>query len=240
MGKYNKWLGLGAGWILGGPIGGLVGLAIGSILDIDKKSPEHTSDGRTTRTDFAMSLLVLIATVMKADGVVRKTELEYVKTYLKKAFGPDAAQELTLILRDLLNKNIPTEDVCFQIKANLDYSSRLELLHLMYGISMADNHLDPTELRVINHIANCLGIDAKDNASIKATFYNDLSSAFDILEISENATDEEVKKAYKKMAMKYHPDKVSYLGEEVQQSANQKFKKVNEAYENIKKSRGMR
>lgn len=239
MGKYNKWLGLGAGWILGGPIGGLVGLAIGSILDINNpEQKDRYTNNATTPTDFAMSLLVLIAAVMKADGIVKKTELNYVKAYLSRTFGTDTASELSLILRDLLKRNIPTEDVCNQVAHHLDYHSRLELIHLMYGISMADGQLAPNEFRVISHIARCMGISEADNLSIKATFYNDLKSAFETLEISEDATNEEVKKAYKKMALKYHPDKVSYLGEEIQDSAKQKFQKVNEAFEKIKKERG--
>ena len=60
---------------------------------------------------------------------------------------------------------------------------------------------------------------------------------YKILEIDPNATNDEVKKAYRRMAMKFHPDKVSTLGEEVQHAAKEKFQKVNQAYENIKKER---
>jgi len=63
--------------------------------------------------------------------------------------------------------------------------------------------------------------------------------AYDVLEIPATATDEQVKKAYRKMAVKYHPDKVSYLGEEIQLAANEKFKKVNQAYQLISKERSI-
>ena len=126
-----------------------------------------------------------------------------------------------------------------EIKKNMQYESRLELLHFLYQIAKSDGNIDKSELSLIERIANFLGISSADAQSIKSTFYDDLDSAYKILEISPSATDEEVKKAYKKMAVKYHPDKVSHLGEDVQKSATEKFKKVNEAYERIKKQRNI-
>lgn len=66
-----------------------------------------------------------------------------------------------------------------------------------------------------------------------------LENDYKILEVSPDATDEEVKKAYRAAAKKHHPDKVSHLGEDVRKAAEVKFAQVNEAYERIKKSRGM-
>ena len=70
-------------------------------------------------------------------------------------------------------------------------------------------------------------------------FYKDTDSAYDVLEISPNATDDEVKSAYRRMAMKNHPDKVATLGPDVQKAAEEKFRKIQEAYETIKRQRGM-
>jgi DnaJ like chaperone protein len=70
-------------------------------------------------------------------------------------------------------------------------------------------------------------------------FYDNVEAAYKVLEISSSATNEEIKKAYRKMAVRFHPDKVSHLGPEFQKSANEKFARVNEAYNKIKKERGM-
>jgi DnaJ like chaperone protein len=121
----------------------------------------------------------------------------------------------------------------------MDYSSRLQLLQLLYSVSMADGTVHPSEIQVIDSIAGYIGISQPDLLSIKNMFVAETDSAYRILEIDRTATNDDVKKAYRRMAMKYHPDKVSHLGEEFKKSADEKFKKVNEAYEKIKKERNM-
>ena len=238
MAKYGKWIGGGLGWALLGPLGGLLGFFVGSVFD-QSGAQERMAGGRTTRGDFAVSLLVLVAAVMKADGKVLKSELEYVKKYFVQSFGEAQSQEAMIMLRDILNQQIPLRDVSTQIKQKLDYPSRLQLLHFIYGISQADGKVHPEELKVIRAIAGYMGVSQKDMDSIQSMFYEDTDSSYKILEIDKSATDEEVKKAYRKMATKYHPDKVSYLGEEFRNAAKEKFQKLSEAYENIKKERGM-
>ncbi|MFP4023188.1 MAG: TerB family tellurite resistance protein [Thiohalospira sp.] len=238
MGKFGKWIAGGLGWAFFGPIGGILGFALGSLMENVEAQPK-SGYSMTTTGSFAASLLVLVAAVMKADGRVLKSELNYVKKFFVKTFGEDSATEAIHMLRDILKQNIPVQSVCIQIKQNLDYSSRLELLHLMLGVAKADGQVDASELNTITLISSYLGIRSNDFDSIKSMFVEDVHSAYKILEIEPTATDEEVKKAYRKMAVKYHPDKVSHLGEDFQQKAKEKFQRVNEAYEKIKNERGI-
>ncbi|MCG8411958.1 MAG: TerB family tellurite resistance protein [Bacteroidales bacterium] len=238
MGKFGKWIAGGLGWAFGGPIGGILGFALGSMFETPDFTKTKTSTS-TTVGSFAMTLLVLVAAVMKADGKVLKSELNFVKKYFIKAFGEDSAVEAIRMLRDILNQNIPISSVGLQIKQNLDYSSRLELLNLLFGVAQADGQIDVSELNVISSIALHMGLNSKDFESIKTMFIANVDSAYKILEIDKNATNEEVKKAYRKMAVKFHPDKVSHLGEDFQKQAKEKFQKVNEAYEKIKKERNL-
>ncbi len=228
------------GWALGGPIGGVLGFVIGSMFDNREGGPRTRLFTGTTHGDFTMSLLVLVAAVMKADGRVMKSELDYVRDYFTRSFGPAASQEAMLYLRDLLNQQIPLRDVSLQIRQRLDKASRLQLLHFLYGVSQADGKVHPKEVRIIEQIAGFLGLSQAEAESIRNMFYVDVDSAYKILEIDRNASDEEVKKAYRRMALKYHPDKVSYLGEDVKKGAEEKFRKVKDAYDKIKKERGMR
>ena len=108
-----------------------------------------------------------------------------------------------------------------------------------FNISQADNNIHPLEVEAIEKMAGYLRISTADFQSIRNMFIPETDSSYKILEIEPTVTDEEVKKAYRKMAKKYHPDKVSHLGEEFRKTAEDKFKKVNEAYERIKKERNM-
>ena len=237
MGKFSKWIAGGLGWAFFGPIGGLLGFALGSMMDNQAQQAIPGQQKQTTTGAYAMSLLVLVAAVMRADGKVVRAELDYVKQYFVKAFGHDAASEGIKMLGDLLKQEIPVRDVSLQIKQNMDYASRLQLLHLLFGISAADGRVDPSEIKVIEQIASYLGLSKKDTDSIKYMFIAKIDSAYKILEIDRNASVEDLKKAYRRMANKYHPDKVSHLGEDFRIVAKEKFQKVNEAYSQIKKER---
>ncbi len=240
MEKFTRWIAGGLGWAFFGPLGGILGFVLGSFLDSDNLEGQFKGKvGKTTTGDFAVSLLVLVAAVMKSDGKVMRSELDYAKGYFIKIFGESSAGEAIMLLRDILKQDIDLREVAIQIRSRLDYSSRLQMLHFLYGIANADDYIHAGELHVLNLIAGYLGLNEKDSQSIKAMFVEDTDGAYQILEINRSATNEEIKKAYRTMAVKYHPDKVAYLGEDIKKAANEKFQKVNEAYEKIKKERGI-
>jgi len=244
MAKIGKWIGSGLGFTLAGPLGALAGFVLGSLFDeteivLNKSEDIAGKKMQITQGDYMFSLLVLVTAVLKADGKILRSELDYVKEFLKRNFGAEGAKQALIILKDLTQQNIPVTDVCIQIRKFVDHSSRLQLVHFLFGIANADGVLHPDELRLIQHIATTLGISPSDYNSIEAMFVPKTDWAYNILEIKEQATNEEVKKAYRKMALKYHPDKVSYLGEDVQKAASEKFQKLNEAYLAICKERGI-
>ena len=177
---------------------------------------------------------------MNADGKTLKSELNYVKSFFDQQFGKRASAEYVKMLRDILKKDIPVRDVSMQIAQFMAMPMRLQLLHYLYGIAKSDGHVHNSEVDLISQIANYMRIPRADQESIKNMFYQEVNSAYKILEIEKSATDDEVKKAYRRMAKRFHPDKVSTLGEEVRHGAEEKFKKIQEAYEQIKKERGMR
>ena len=249
-----KWVGGVIGWAVGGPIGAVLGYAFGSMFDsamsgqfaVSNNQSDASQRGFSARNrpqtqsgDFGVSLLMLAASVMKSDRQVVKAELDFVKVFFKRQFGQEKAENYILMLRELLKQEYDLRDVCMQIKLYMDHASRLQLLHFLFGLAQSDGFVHPNEIEVVRSIANWLGISTADLESIQAMFVKNSESAYKILEITPQANDEEVKKAYKKMAVKYHPDKVSHLGEDIQKAANEKFKEVNVAYEQIKKERGM-
>lgn len=235
--SYGKWVGGGLGWAFGGPIGGILGFMFGSMFD--GMSNGQYEYGKTQSGDFNISLLVLTAAVMKADGSVKRSELDYVKQYFYTNFGQEHGSQYIRMLGEIIKQDINVKDVSSQIGRYMDYSSKLLLLQYLFGIALADNRHHPAEVSLIQSIAGFMGVGSKDYESIKAMFIKDSGSAYRILEIEPDATDEQIKKAYRDLAKRYHPDKVSHLGEDVKLAAEQKFTKLNTAYDTIKQERGM-
>lgn len=250
MVKFGKWVGGGLGWAFGGPIGALVGFTLGAMFDEAKitvgqfnpggpfsETPGYNS--RTAQGDFAVSLLVLTAAVMKVDGKIVKAELDYVKQFLVKQFGQEQALKLLPVLKDLLSRDINVREVCVQIRQYMPEAQRIQLLHYLFGISRADGNVDQKEAQLIEEISNYMNIERPDFESVRAMYWRNVDSDYKILEVEITASDDEVKKAFRKMAVKYHPDKVVDLGESAQRTAKEKFQLVQDAYDNIKKKRGM-
>ena len=254
MANFAKWLGGSLGWSFGGPIGGIIGFVVGSFIDgfsetdmkdFTKQIPQGNS-GRsrtTTRTkpgDFEVSLLILAAVVIKADGSVNRRELDFVRDNFTKMYGTPRANRAYRLFSGIIKKdNISTRQVCLQIRQQMDHASRLQLLHFLFGIAKADGLVGDQEMETIQRIAGYLYISDRDFVSIKAMFYNEVNGAYKILEVDKNASNDEIKKAYRKMVKKHHPDKVRHLGEEHVQGAEEKFRKIQKAYEQIQKERGL-
>jgi DnaJ like chaperone protein len=243
MAKFGKWIGAGLGAFAGGPIGAIIGFTVGSMIDGSSEAIKTATrtgySGRTTTGGYVMSLLVLTAAVMKADGKVLKSELDYVKRFMVHNFGEASAVEAVRMLRDIMQQTIPVDEVSRQIRQNMNYSARLQLLHFLYGIAQADGNIDQNEKETIGYISREMGISTQDFESISAMFIPNTDSDYKILEIDRSATNDDVKKAYRRMAMKYHPDKVSTLGNDFENAAKDKFQSLNKAYENIKKERNI-
>ena len=259
--SFAKWIGGSIGWSVGGPIGAIAGFALGALLDNSLADPaekqrvyENAQQSHQTKPgDFGMSLVILSAAVMNADQKIMKSELDFVKSYLNQQFGAQHAQELTMALKEVLKTEVPVRQVCLQIRSNMSHPMRLQLLHYLFGVGYADGVLSRVELNTLNSIARYLGISQKDFYSISAMFGGGGSSggrrstsstlgidqSYKILEIDSSVSDTEVKKAYRKMAKKYHPDKVAALGPEFQKAAKEKFQKVQQAYEEVKNRRGI-
>ena len=247
MGCLTRLIMIGLGWAFGGPIGGIIGYALGSLFSSYRPSVmrsevnEHFGNTEEKR-DFNVTLLVLSAAVMKADGGVKKSELEFVKRFFLQNFGQERAESYIKMLRDILDKDYNLNEVSNQVGRYMNYSSRLQLLHYLFGIAAADGDVSRLELEVIHTISLNMGLYDSDYESIKSMFVREVNAsenAYKILGVDPSATDEEVKKAYREMAKKNHPDLVNNLGDEVRQAAEKKFQEINQAYELIKKQRGM-
>ena len=192
---------------------------------------------KTQSGDFEVSLLILASIVIKADGKQDQRELDFVRQQFINMYGKERADHAFKLFKNINQQQIPTRQVCMQIQQMMDHPSRLQLLHFLFGIAKADTMVTENEVTQIYTISGYLGISSRDFESIKAMFYNSSDNAYKILEITKAATVDEIKAAYRKMAKKYHPDKVLHLGKEHQKGAEEKFRKVQEAYEHLQKEK---
>ena len=238
----GKWIAGALGWAVLGPLGGILGYYFASRLERFAEAAIGYDDGQPAnqgqRNSFLISLLVLSTAVIKADGKVTSQELARVKEFFARNFGSQAAAEAEEIIKELIHKDLNLYEICGQIRSNMSYSQRIQLYHYLVSLGACDG-LQQVEVDVIETIARYIGLSKSDSDSVIAQFRPSNDSNYKILEISPDATDEEVKKAYRRMAVKYHPDKVATLGEDIQKAAEEKFKAVSRAYESICRERGI-
>jgi len=225
--------------------GAIVGFLLGSLIDNfrSKNNTFQTSFGpnrqEVSPADFELNLLSLASLVIKADGNVSQTELDYVRQYFVQAYGRERANATFKVFNEVIKKReISARNICNLFRQRTRYESRLQIVHFLFSIANADGSVSTPEVNEINRIAGFLGVYARDFESIKAMFFKNPDSAYKILEIERTATVSEIKSAYRTMAKKYHPDKLQHMDEAYQKGAQEKFTKVQEAYEQLQKERG--
>ena len=233
--SLGKWVGVGAGWFLAGPIGAIIGYYISKNFFNGKNDQEKA---------YELSLLILSSLVIKSDGKIVSAELDYVKKFFVNTFGMQKANKYFEVFNKLNKQSLSSElrPVCKQLNSYVNHASRLQIIHFLFGVSASDNEIHPSEVDLINKIAGYLNINQYDFESIQSMFIfegnsNSLEKWFAILELDKDASSDEIKKAHRKMVIKYHPDKLQGVSQDIKKLAEEKFLLVQKAYENISKSR---
>lgn len=241
-----KWVAAILGYFVFRLPGAIIGFLLGSFIDnINGPGKARTVFGNTSRqqvspADFELNLLSLCSIVIKADGQVSQRELDYVRQYFLSTYGKERSNAIFRTFNEVIKKReISAERICNYLNQRTRYEVRLQLLHFLFGIAGADGSLSTAEISKLQEIASHLRVGTYDFESIKAMFVKSADTAYKILEIDKSASDDEVKSAYRRMAKKYHPDKVITADEAIKKGAEEKFKQVQMAYEQIQKKRGL-
>lgn len=243
-----KWVAAVIGFYLFRYPGAILGFLIGSFIDNTAKSgtahPGRVFSDMTRQkvspADFELNLLSLCSIVIKADGTISQTEMDYVRQYFVQTYGKEKANAIFRTFNEVNKKReISAQRICAFLNQRTRYEVRLQLLHFLFGIAQADGTVSTAEISKIQEIAGYLRVARRDFESIKAMFVKSADTAYKILEIEKTATDDQVKKAYRTMAKKYHPDRVNTENEAIKKGAEEKFKRVQKAYETIQKERGL-
>ena len=259
----SKWIGGIVGFMTMGPLGALAGFVFGSMLDKASEQisdpeaePDHHTDdecgGYGQRNSFLFSLLVMASYIIKADGRVMHSEMEFVRRFLRNSFGEQAVAEGEKILLNLFEqrKRMDSQnpyafrstiiECGAQIAANLSYGQRLQLLDFLVQIAKSDGNVCAQEIDALREVAQAMHVSAADVDSMLNLGGDSLQEAYKVLEVDASATDAEVRAAYRKLVLMHHPDKVNTLGEDVRRAAEKKMQEINKAKEMIYKSRGMK
>lgn len=241
-----KWFAAILGYFIFRLPGAILGFFIGSLAD----NLNTGNNGRTifgdfgrqqvSPADFELNLLSLCSIVIKADGQVSQRELDYVRQYFLSTYGKEKANAIFRTFNEVIKKReISAHRICTFLNQRTRYEVRLQLLHFLFGIAQADGNISTLEVSKLLEIAGYLRVRRNDFESIKAMFIKSADNAYKILEIEKSASNDEVKKAYRKMAKKYHPDKVVTENAAIKKGAEEKFKQVQKAYEQIQSDRGL-
>ncbi len=243
-----RWIAAILGFALYRLPGAIVGFLLGSFLDNlggakrtggYKQVFQQQRSDKVSPADFELNLLSLASLVIKADGKVSQAELDYVRQYFVQAYGKDRANAIFKVFNEVIKKReISGSRIGNVLRQRMRYESRLQVVHFLFSIANADGFVSNAEVNTIQGISVNLGIQNKDFESIKAMFFKNPDSAYKILEIDRTATIQEIKTAYRHMAKKYHPDKLQHMDEAYRKGAEDKFRKVQEAYEQLQKERG--
>lgn len=238
-----KWFAALIGYFLFRFPGAIIGFLLGSLLDNQGGGTgPSTIFGERNRNvspaDFELHLISLCSIVIKADGKASQDELDYVRKYFISTYGREKANAIFRTFNEVVKKReVSAQRICANLNQRTRYEVRLQLLHFLFGIAAADGSISQAEISKISEIAGYLRVGSYDFESIKAMFFKSADQAYKILEIEKSATDEEVKRAYRRMAKKYHPDRVNTQDEAIKKGAEAKFKEVQKAYEEIQRER---
>lgn len=236
-----KWMGALLGYFLYRFPGAMLGFVLGSLFDQANSTTTSFRASRSTlsKSSFELKLLSLAAIVIKADGKVLTEELRYVRNYFIGQYGELRSQEIFKVFNQEIKKESQNLSELTEIFVRgAVYETRLQILHFLFGIANSDGNVSGSEIQKLKDIATALRLRNQDFESIKAMFVKDTNQAYTILEISPEATDEQIKKAYRTKVKKYHPDRIKTEDEALLKGAQQKFIQIQQAYELVKKERG--
>ena len=264
---FGSWIGGFIGYIFGGTLGSLAGFILGGLFDavtggnggqsrIGSFSTDEDNSvnyGRrrpnvNERGSFLFSLLVLTAYIIKADGRVMHSEMEIVRQMLRQNFGEEAVREGEQILLRLFDEQKrqgnggfrrTVQQCCSEMAVGMNYGQRLQLLNFLVMVAKADGSVPQSEINALRDVSGWMRLQPSEVDSMLNLGGDSLEEAYKVLGVSPQATDDEVKKAFRRLALEHHPDRVAALGEDVRRAAEKKFQQINAAKDKIWKARGL-
>lgn len=261
-----KWIGGFLGLLSGHTLGAIAGFVLGSLIDalIDGSSSSGSSNNFYSNTSsrnqqfkdpqegerngFLFSLMVLAAHMVQADGKIMHSEMNTVRNLLRQNFGESSVIQGEQILRKLFEyrkrqgEQLWYEQIrqaCREMAAVMPVEHRIQLIAFLAEIAKADGQVQQCEMDALREISLNLGLAASVVDQMFSLGGSTIEDAYVTFGLTVDATDEELKKTYRRLALQYHPDRVATLGEDVKEAAKKKFQELNDAKDRIWKARGL-
>lgn len=235
----GKAIGAGLGFLFGGPFGAILGAVTGNFFDQATMSAGRPVSNHDRSLNFITHLVGILISIAKADGRLSTQEINVIeRAFVSFGFRGEDLSFIRDLIKHTSRADLDLQAVCYEYKQYSNYEERLSLLRIVYMVAFADKELHTNEESMINRIIGYLEINVEDAFEIRGEFCSDNDQHYKILNVTREASPEDIKKAYRLLSKKYHPDRVSHLGEEFANMASDKFQKINNAYEEIKREKG--
>lgn len=229
--KLYKFIAAAAGFYYGGLIGSIAAYFL----------VRELVDNRDRGVDvFELSLLRLSSLLIKADGKIEESEILAVRTFFNKTFGQSRANKLFKELKNKppISNNI--DQILNDIKSRLEPSKLFLVIQFLFSVALADRELAISEEEFIFQVGRKLGFSTDRLIEIKAQFMgysqsstNNIDADLQLLSLKKGATKDDIKAAYRRLAKTYHPDKLSGVDDAIKKIAEEKFREIKDAYENL-------
>lgn len=236
--------------LFSGLAGVLIFIAIfwGFTYWVQKKVSTYEASQSESHNRFVWLLIQILINIAKIDGRITKEEISTIQRFFQ--YNLHYSQDQMFWVKELIKEAVaatqPMESLLQEFRTTFTYEPRLILLELVYQILYTKSEVSEAELTVARNIAAYLQISPYDQRTIEAKYMyrrqqpgaaprDSSAQYYAVLGLEPGADMETIKKAYRTLSMKYHPDKVVHLGEEFRRVAEEKMKEINVAYEYLKK-----
>lgn len=213
-----------------------------------KKVATYEQSQTESHNRFVWLLVHVLMHTAKIDGRITKDEIQTIHRFFQYNLNYNQTKMLWVkeIIKEATGSSPSLESLLEEFKTTFAYEPRLILLELVFQILYTKHDVPENELQIARRIAAFLEISSYDQRTIEAKYkygsqyattpdQNNAAHYYETLGLEKGATMDEIKKAYRKLSMKYHPDKVGHLGDEFQKIADTKMKEINAAYDYFKK-----
>ena len=215
---------------------------------IRRMASRYEQSQTESHNQFVFLLVNILIRIAQVDGVVTKAELAPIENFFRVHLRYNQSQIYWVrdLIKEALASQASLDALLAEFKGRFAYEPRLILVELIYQVLYTNAQVSAQELAMVQTIADFLGITAYDHHAIRSKYVGaghgrtfpgqgrSETQYYEILGLAPGASAEEIKSAYRKLSMQYHPDKVTHLGEEFRRVAEEKMKELNEAYQHLK------